>query len=125
MKKELHPSDYRFVVFQDENAKFSFLTQSTAVSNDTVKWEDGKEYPLIKVHISSASHPFYTGEQKVLDIEGRVDKFEARKRAAEEKRAALTNKAKKASVRSAKKAEVQTEKQSDAPAKKAKATTAK
>lgn len=105
MKKDLHPSNYRFVVFQDENAKFSFLTRSTATSNETVKWEDGNEYPLIKVHISSASHPFYTGEQKVLDIEGRVDKFEARRKAAEAKREALANKAKKTASRAAKKAE--------------------
>ena len=95
MKKDLHPSDYRFVVFQDEGAKFSFLTRSTATTNETTTWEDGEEYPLIKTHISSASHPFYTGEQRVLDIEGRVDKFEARRKAAVEKREAATNKARK------------------------------
>ncbi len=105
MKKDLHPSNYQFVVFQDDAAGFSFLTQSTATSNDTIKWEDGNTYPLIKVHISSASHPFYTGEEKVLDIEGRVDKFQARRKAAEAAQAARTNKAKKAAARSAKKAE--------------------
>ncbi len=103
MKKDLHPTTYRPVVFQDESAKFSFLTQSTVPTKETVKWEDGQEYPLIKVHISSASHPFYTGEQKVLDIEGRVDKFAARMKAAADKKEALANKAKKASVRAAKK----------------------
>lgn len=101
MKKDLHPTDYRFVVFQDEGAKFSFLTRSTANSNETTKWEDGHEYPLVKTHISSASHPFYTGEQKVLDIEGRVDKFEARRQAAHAKREAAANKAKKTAERAA------------------------
>lgn len=105
MKKDLHPSNYRYVVFQDESADYKFLTRSTATSNETVKWEDGKEYPLIKVHISSASHPFYTGEQKVLDIEGRVDKFEARRKAAEARKEAMANKAKKSVERAAKKAD--------------------
>lgn len=105
MKKDLHPTDYRFVVFQDEAAGFSFLTQSTATSNETIKWEDGKEYPLVKVHISSASHPFFTGEEKIIDTEGRVDRFKARAAAAEERRKALANKAKKAEKAKAKKAE--------------------
>ena len=96
MKKDLHPSDYRFVVFQDEAADFAFLTQSTAQTNDTIKWEDGNEYPLIKLHISSASHPFFTGEEKIIDAEGRVDRFKARAAVAEERRKALANKAKKA-----------------------------
>lgn len=72
------------------------MTQSTATTTETIKWEDGKEYPLVRVHVSSASHPFYTGEKKVIDIEGRVDKFKARQRAAEERKSALANKAKKA-----------------------------
>ena len=59
MKKSIQPKDYRFVVFSDEQAKFSFLTRSTAKSEETIKWEDGKEYPLVKVQISSASHPFF------------------------------------------------------------------
>ena len=105
MKKDLHPTDYRFVVFQDEAAGFSFLTQRTATSNETIKWEDGKEYPLVKVHISSASHPFFTGEEKIIDTEGRVDRFKARAAAAEERRKALANKAKKAEKAKAKKAE--------------------
>lgn len=104
MKKDLHPTDYRFVVFQDEAAGFAFLTQSTATSNETIKWEDGKEYPLVKMHISSASHPFFTGEEKIIDTEGRVDRFEARRKAAEERRKALANKAKKAVATKEKKA---------------------
>lgn len=104
MKKALHPSDYRAVVFQDEVAKFAFLTQSTAKADDTIKWKDGKEYPLIKVHISSASHPFFTGEEKIIDTEGRVDRFKARSKVAAESRTALANKAKKTTVRTEKKA---------------------
>jgi len=104
MKKDLHPTDYRPVVFQDESAKFAFLTQSTAKTNETIKWEDGKEYPLIKTHISSASHPFFTGEEKIIDTEGRVDRFKARSAVAEARKAALANKAKKTAARTAKKA---------------------
>jgi large subunit ribosomal protein L31 len=78
MKKDLHPTEYRFVVFLDEAAGFSFLTQSTATSNETIKWEDGNEYPLVKMHISSASHPFFTGKQRVMDTEGRIDRFKKR-----------------------------------------------
>lgn len=104
MKKDLHPTDYRFVVFKDEAADFAFLTQSTATSNETIKWEDGNEYPLVKLHISSASHPFFTGEEKIIDTEGRVDRFKARAAAAEERRQALANKAKKAAATKEKKA---------------------
>lgn len=75
MKKDIHP-EYRPVVFQDVSASYAFLTRSTIRSNDTIKWEDGKEYPLVKVDISSASHPFYTGKQKFLDTAGRVEKFQ-------------------------------------------------
>jgi len=77
MKTDTHPS-YKPVVFQDISSDFSFLTRSTMSSKDTVKWEDGKEYPLIKVEISSHSHPFFTGKQKVIDAGGRVDKFRKR-----------------------------------------------
>ena len=77
-KKELHPKEYREVVFSDEAAGFKFLTKSTASSEETIKWEDGKEYPLVKIQISSASHPFFTGEEKIIDTEGRVDRFKAR-----------------------------------------------
>ena len=89
MKKSIHPTDYRPVVFQDINNGFNFLTRSTAASSETIKWEDGKEYPLIKVHISSASHPFFTGEERIVDIEGRVDKFKARAAAAQAAREKL------------------------------------
>jgi large subunit ribosomal protein L31 len=98
MKKSLHPEDYRLVVFEDLNNGFKFLTRSTVASEETVKWEDGNEYPLVKVHITSASHPFYTGEERVLDLEGRVDKFKARAAAGEaarDKRAAAAQKAEK------------------------------
>ena len=103
MKKDLHPTDYRPVVFQDDAAGFAFLTQSTAHTNDTITWEDGNEYPLVKVHISSASHPFFTGEEKIIDTEGRVDRFAARQKAAEERRKQLASKAKKKSAAKAKK----------------------
>ena len=99
MKKDLHPTDYRLVVFMDEAAGFSFLTKSTATSTETIKWEDGNEYPLVKIHISSASHPFFTGEEKIIDTEGRVDRFEARRKAAEARKAALASKAKKAAAK--------------------------
>ena len=105
MKKDLHPTDYRPVVFQDTSSGFAFLTKSTAQTDEEIKWEDGNSYPLVKIHISSASHPFFTGEEKIVDVEGRVDKFkaraeaaakalEARKKAAE--KAAAKPKAKKA-----------------------------
>ena len=81
MKKDLHPKAYRPVVFQDLNDNTTYLTQSTVATKDTIKL-DGTEYPLVKVHISSSSHPFYTGQEKLLDIEGRVDKFENRRKAA-------------------------------------------
>jgi large subunit ribosomal protein L31 len=105
MKKDLHPTDYRAVVFQDDSAGFAFLTQSTATTNETIKWEDGNEYPLVKMHISSASHPFFTGEEKIIDTEGRVDRFKARFAAAEARKEALANKAKKSAARTEKKTE--------------------
>jgi large subunit ribosomal protein L31 len=77
MKADIHPN-YQSVVFQDVSSDFSFLTRSTLGSKETIKWEDGKEYPLIKVEISSASHPFYTGKHKIVDTSGRVDKFRRR-----------------------------------------------
>jgi large subunit ribosomal protein L31 len=81
------------------------LTKSTADSKETIKWEDGNEYPLVKVHISSASHPFFTGEEKIIDTEGRVDRFKRAQEMAEARKAALANKAKKAAAQAAKKAE--------------------
>jgi large subunit ribosomal protein L31 len=74
MQKGIHPN-YRPVVFQDAAAGFAFLTQSCAETKDTIKWEDGNEYPLYKLEISSASHPFFTGKMKLLDTTGRVQKF--------------------------------------------------
>lgn len=103
MKSSIHPTNYRPVVFSDDAAGFAFLTQSTATTSDTIKWEDGNEYPLVKVHISSASHPFFTGEEKIIDTEGRVDRFKARAAAAEERKTALANKAKKSKAAAAKK----------------------
>ena len=104
MKKDLHPTDYRPVVFQDEAAGFAFLTQSTAKTSDKIKWEDGNEYPLVKLHISSASHPFFTGEEKIIDTEGRVDRFKAQAEAAAKRREQMANKAKKAAARKVAKA---------------------
>jgi len=103
MKSNLHPTEYRPVVFSDDVAGFAFLTQSTAQTNDTIAWEDGNEYPLIKMHISSASHPFFTGEEKIIDTEGRVDRFKNRAAAAETRKIELANKAKKAAALKAKK----------------------
>ncbi|HVI25581.1 MAG TPA: type B 50S ribosomal protein L31 [Xanthomonadaceae bacterium] len=77
MKADIHP-EYREVVFQDMTSDFKFLTRSTLSSKETIKWQDGNEYPLIKVDISSASHPFYTGQNKIVDTSGRVDKFRKR-----------------------------------------------
>ncbi|MDO4872280.1 MAG: type B 50S ribosomal protein L31 [bacterium] len=105
MKKNLHPTEYRPVVFSDEVAGFAFLTRSTADSKETIKWEDGNEYPLVKMHISSASHPFFTGEEKIIDTEGRVDRFKRAQEMAEARKEALANKAKKQAAEKAKKAE--------------------
>jgi large subunit ribosomal protein L31 len=75
MKKGIHPANYRFVVFQDMSNNFTFLSKSTAPSKENILWEDGREYPLIKLEISNTSHPFYTGKMKLVDTAGRVDKF--------------------------------------------------
>ena len=104
MKTDLHPNDYRPMVIQDTAAGFAFLTKSTAKTDKTIKWEDGNEYPLLEVYISSASHPFYTGKETMIDTEGRVDRFKARAEAAANRKAALASKAKKTVVRAAKKA---------------------
>ncbi len=77
MKDDIHPN-YRDVVFHDVTSDFKILTRSTMGTKETIKWEDGNEYPLVKVEISSASHPFYTGKHKVLDTSGRIDKFNRR-----------------------------------------------
>lgn len=104
MKKSIHPQDYRPVVFVDEQANFSFLTKSTAKSTETIKWTDGNEYPLIKTQISSASHPFFTGEEKIIDTEGRVDRFKARAKKAEQLKQNLGNKVRKTTAEAKKKA---------------------
>jgi len=77
MKPEIHP-DYRPVVFTDTSAGVSFLTRSTVRTNETIEWEDGNTYPVIDVEISSESHPFYTGKQRIMDSAGRVEKFNSR-----------------------------------------------
>lgn len=87
MKKGIHHKNYRPVVFKDISTDFTMLTKSTVETKDTITWEDGNEYPLFKVEISSDSHPFYTGQQKIVDTEGRVERFKkkyaAQKAAAE------------------------------------------
>tara|TARA_B100000519_G_C13973140_1_gene310940 strand:- start:338 stop:598 length:261 start_codon:yes stop_codon:yes gene_type:complete len=75
MKKDTHPKDYRFVVFQDSSCDYSFLTKSTVETKETIKWEDGKEYPLYKLDISNKSHPYFTGQQNLVDTAGRIEKF--------------------------------------------------
>ena len=78
MKKDIHPDNYRLVVFKDMSNGSTFITKSTASTKETIKMEDGKEYPLIKLEISNTSHPFYTGKMKLVDTAGRVDKFNTR-----------------------------------------------
>jgi large subunit ribosomal protein L31 len=75
MKQGIHPENYRLVVFQDMSNGYAFLSKSTAPAKENIKWEDGNEYPLIKIEISNTSHPFYTGKMKLVDTAGRVDKF--------------------------------------------------
>lgn len=77
MKKDIHP-DYREVVFYDTSSDHKFLTRSTIKTNEKIKWDDGKEYPLVKIEVSSASHPFYTGKKIFVDTAGRVEKFNRR-----------------------------------------------
>jgi large subunit ribosomal protein L31 len=112
MKKGLHPDNYQLMVFEDLNNGFRFLTRSTAKTEETTKWDDGNEYPLVKVHITSASHPFFTGEERILDIEGRVDKFKARAaagQASKEKRAKAASKESKRAAAKVAKAEAKAE----------------
>ena len=78
MKKGIHPESYRFVVFKDMSNGVSFISRSSAASRETVKWEDGQEYPLIKLEISNTSHPFFTGQKMLVDTAGRIDKFKRR-----------------------------------------------
>ncbi len=78
MKKDIHPKNYRFVVFKDMSNNYAFLTKSTVNTKETIEWEDGKEYPLVKLEISNTSHPYFTGKMKLVDTAGRVDKFKSR-----------------------------------------------
>ncbi len=75
MKKDIHPTEYRTVVFKDVSCDYTFLSKSCTPTKDKITWEDGNEYPLIKVEISSESHPFFTGKMKFVDTAGRIDKF--------------------------------------------------
>jgi large subunit ribosomal protein L31 len=78
MKKGIHPENYRLVVFKDVSNDYAFLSKSTAETKDTITWEDGNEYPLVKLEISNMSHPYYTGKIKMVDTAGRIDKFRTR-----------------------------------------------
>jgi large subunit ribosomal protein L31 len=78
MKKDIHPENYRMVIFHDNSSEERMLIGSTIETEATDKWTDGKEYPLAKVDVSSASHPFYTGQEKVMDMAGRVERFKSR-----------------------------------------------
>lgn len=78
MKKDIHPDNYRLVVFKDMTNDYSFVTRSCAPSKETVKWEDGNEYPLVKLDISHKSHPYFTGKTQYVDTAGRIDKFKNR-----------------------------------------------
>ena len=75
MKNDIHPGNYRLVVFKDMSNDYAFLSRSCAASKDTIKWEDGNDYPLIKLEISHKSHPFFTGKMQLVDTAGRIDKF--------------------------------------------------
>lgn len=109
MKKDIHPEAYRFVVFQDLNDGTTFLTKSTVATEETIDL-DGTTYPLVKVHISSSSHPFFTGQEKLVDIEGRVDKFKARQEAAKARAEAMKKSAAKTRVKADKDSEAETQK---------------
>lgn len=85
MKKGIHPENYRLVVFKDVSNDYTFLSKSTADTKDTIVWEDGNEYPLVKLEISNMSHPYYTGKMKLVDTAGRIDKFRTRYKKKEEK----------------------------------------
>jgi large subunit ribosomal protein L31 len=78
MKQGIHPESYRFVVFKDMSNGHTFLSRSTANTKETIQWEDGNEYPVVKLEISNTSHPFYTGKNVLVDTAGRIDKFKKR-----------------------------------------------
>lgn len=104
MRKGIHPDNYRIVVFKDLNNGQTFMTRSTAEAEDTIVVE-GQEYPLVNVHISSSSHPFFTGEERIVDIEGRVDKFKSRVAAGQAAKDKRANSSKKKVQRLAKRAQ--------------------
>lgn len=87
MKADIHPENYRQVIFEDTSSGERFLIGTTAKANEVGTWEDGKEYPLLKIEISSASHPFYTGQARSVDTTGRLEKFRARMDAAKKSKA--------------------------------------
>ena len=78
MKDGIHPDNYRMVVFKDMSNDYAFVSKSAAETKETIQWEDGNEYPLVTVELSSASHPFFTGQMKIVDTAGRVERFERR-----------------------------------------------
>ena len=78
MKKDIHPKNYRLVVFKDMSNDHAFMSRSTINTKETIVWEDGNEYPLVKLEISNTSHPFYTGKMKLVDTAGRIDKFNSK-----------------------------------------------
>jgi large subunit ribosomal protein L31 len=78
MKEGIHPENYRFVVFKDMSNEYTFLSKSTTPTKETIKWDDGNEYPLVKLEISHSSHPFFTGKMQLVDTAGRIDKFKTR-----------------------------------------------
>lgn len=90
MKSEIHPKNYSMVVFKDISCDYAFITRSCVDTKDTIKWEDGNEYPLVKLEISNMSHPYYTGKMKLIDTAGRVDKFRNRYAKSTAKKAAKT-----------------------------------
>ena len=87
MKTDIHPENYRQVIFHDNSSGARFLVGSTISTQATEKWEDGKEYPIAYIDVSSASHPFYTGQEKVMDTAGRVERFKARASLSRKKKA--------------------------------------
>lgn len=95
MKKGIHPDNYRLVAFKDLNNGQIIITRSTAETSDTIT-VDGQSYPLVNVHISSSSHPFFTGEERVVDVEGRIDRFKSRVAASQAAKVKMTNSASKA-----------------------------
>lgn len=112
MKKDIHPKDYRQVIFLDNASKESFLIYSTVATKETGKWKDGKEYPLVRVEVSSASHPAYTGQDLMVDTAGRVQKFKLRQAKASHERVPAKSVKKAAKALRRRSAKASAEKQS-------------